>query len=461
MVKLLKFIFLQMVLLLLICILVTTPACQKPCRAKTAVNSLIIWQEYRTNLDFLSRPLPILRALCGLPRPRPLPLLTIVNFVLLPPDLRYPRMKTLLALSLLCFPLASFTQINCTVTPSDTLLCYRDSMAFVAAVTGTGTIIFRWQKNGQDIPGDNDTLAFSHALESDTGFYRCIVTNGSDVDTSNNAHLRMHPAMRFDTLYRYNALGCRADCKGQFKALVSGGTPPYDFSWGGGFSQDTIVFGLCMGNYRLKVYDSVGCMIDSAYYVDVLKSPHISFISYLHDYQHPQDTFYLSNPVVTVEFPPEYRDSIVNWEWDFGDEITVANINPATHTYAKTGDYTILLTVTDLNSCDTTVAHDIAVKIAQLKIPYAFTPNGDGKNDQFKIQIEGNADVDFRDAYLGNELLVFDRWGKKVFSSTNYKSGDWDGGNCSDGVYYYILRCRGYYDEEVFRGSITILGKGF
>ncbi|MFH1159629.1 MAG: gliding motility-associated C-terminal domain-containing protein [bacterium] len=370
-------------------------------------------------------------------------------------------MRRFLPLLITYFPFFSQAQLICVVTPSDTLICYRDSMAFIASVTDTGAITFRWQKNGIDIPGNNDTLSFSHALESDTGFYRCIVSNGITIDTSNDAHLRMHPAMKFDTLYRYNALGCRADCKGQFKALVSGGTPPYDFVWGGGYSQDTIVFGLCMGNYRLKVYDSAGCILDSAYYVDVLRSPGISFISYLHDYAHPQDTFYLTNPLVTVEFPPEYLDSIVNWEWDFADEITVSNVNPTTHTYAKTGEYPILLTITDLNGCDTTVVHDIRVKIAQLKIPYAITPNGDGKNDQFKIQIEGNTEVDFRDAYLGNEMVIFDRWGKKVFSAINYKSGDWDGGNCPDGVYFYILKCQGLYDEEIFRGSITILGRGF
>jgi len=363
---------------------------------------------------------------------------------------------------LLLIPAFSYAQITCVVTPADTLICFRDTMAFETTVTGVGPFTYQWQKDQVDIPGATDSiLAFSHVLESDTGFYRCIAFDGMNADTSNDGHLRMHPVMQFDTLYRYNDLGCRGDCKGQFKTLISGGTPPYHYEWGGGYSQDTIVFGLCMGDYTLTVEDVVGCMIDSAYYVDVLQSPKISFISYLTDYYTPEDDFYLTNPNVTVEFPPEYRDSIVNWEWNFGDEYTVPDVNPVTHLYTKTGKFTILLIITDHNGCDTTATHDITVKVAKLNIAYAFSPNGDGLNDEFMIEIEGeNPYPEFSDAYLGNEIVIYDRWGKKVYSKMNYRSGDWDGGNLPDGVYFYILKCIGQYGDEVYRGAIHILGRG-
>jgi hypothetical protein len=67
--------------------------------------------------------------------------------------------------------------------------------------------------------------------------------------------------------------------------------------------------------------------------------------------------------------------------------------------------------------------------------------------------------MDYRTAYLGTELWVYDRWGKRVFHQVNYKSGDWDGGNCSDGVYFYVLKCNGQYNDEDFKGTVTILDR--
>lgn len=64
-----------------------------------------------------------------------------------------------------------------------------------------------------------------------------------------------------------------------------------------------------------------------------------------------------------------------------------------------------------------------------------FTPNNDGYNDYWEI-----ADLE---SFGTHDIRVFNRWGKLVFSSTNYEN-DWDG--TSDGValpsaaYYYIIK---------------------
>lgn len=68
-------------------------------------------------------------------------------------------------------------------------------------------------------------------------------------------------------------------------------------------------------------------------------------------------------------------------------------------------------------------------------IPNVFTPNGDNKNDLFKINIKN---------YKNFKINIYNRWGGDVFES-NDPLISWDGKinntqeNANDGVYYYIL----------------------
>jgi gliding motility-associated-like protein len=87
----------------------------------------------------------------------------------------------------------------------------------------------------------------------------------------------------------------------------------------------------------------------------------------------------------------------------------------------------------------------------------AFTPNGDGYNEYWKIK--------FIDKFTNNQVMVFNRWGLKVFEQKGYSNDDnskaWDGRDKNgkelpSGTYYYviILNEAGF---EPITGSITII----
>lgn len=86
-------------------------------------------------------------------------------------------------------------------------------------------------------------------------------------------------------------------------------------------------------------------------------------------------------------------------------------------------------------------------------VPSAFTPNFDGKNDEFKI-------VNMRSQRL-LEFRVYDRWGQKVFETTDPTHG-WDGnfnGQAMDAaVYTYIIRvAKPDGTQTTYRGDVTLL----
>ncbi len=113
------------------------------------------------------------------------------------------------------------------------------------------------------------------------------------------------------------------------------------------------------------------------------------------------------------------------------------------------------VTVTDLNGCATS-ADSILIGILEeastVYVPNAFTPNGDGLNDEFLPVVS-----DATSYYLG----VYDRWGKLVFETRNSAAG-WDGtfngSPLPRGVYVFTLRagsCNGKLNDR--NGSVTIL----
>ena len=85
-------------------------------------------------------------------------------------------------------------------------------------------------------------------------------------------------------------------------------------------------------------------------------------------------------------------------------------------------------------------------------LPNAFTPNNDGKNDEFNI-IGTNLE------YLRYKLMIYNRWGELVFESVN-PDFSWDGKNNIKGVYVWILSVQddnGKWIEK--QGTVTLIKK--
>lgn len=89
-----------------------------------------------------------------------------------------------------------------------------------------------------------------------------------------------------------------------------------------------------------------------------------------------------------------------------------------------------------------------------LLLPTAFSPNGDGENDIFRI-------VRYLNIKTLEEFAVYDRWGEKVYSTdviTDGWNGNFKGHEEPVGVYVWYVRAVTYDGESVLKkGNVTLV----
>lgn len=115
-----------------------------------------------------------------------------------------------------------------------------------------------------------------------------------------------------------------------------------------------------------------------------------------------------------------------------------------------------LLVVTDNNGCEGSIVYRILFfppcDGRRLRIPNAFTPNGDEVNDVFRV-------VPYEGSELIGSLTIYDRWGEKVYENRGdvFWDGTIDGKQGPSDVYVYRIDiiCDG--EPKAVWGDVTLL----
>ncbi|MBL4703894.1 MAG: gliding motility-associated C-terminal domain-containing protein [Flavobacteriales bacterium] len=143
----------------------------------------------------------------------------------------------------------------------------------------------------------------------------------------------------------------------------------------------------------------------------------------------------------------------VAWDWTFGNGGTSTDQDPSTIYFAN-GTYVITQyaygALGCVDSTSTTVVINTVTTEINTLIPNAISPNGDGKNDVWKLDF-----IDLLNPQA--DVKVFNRWGQTLFESVGYQI-PWDGTYndepVPEGTYYYVIVIS---DSEVYKGSILVL----
>ena len=104
------------------------------------------------------------------------------------------------------------------------------------------------------------------------------------------------------------------------------------------------------------------------------------------------------------------------------------------------GEYIVRVFATDVNYC---VAEDqLMVLVESKRLPNAFTPNLDGKNEIF---------------LEGFDLMVFSRAGELLYKGVNGWDGKYKGKLMPQGTYLYVVkRTMNNGEQRVFKGTVTL-----
>ncbi len=300
---------------------------------------------------------------------------------------------------------------------SDTL-CYGDTV--LLRVTKTGGLlgaISSWANLG-----NGDSIYFVPTV---SGWHPVVVSDGCSTPQTDSVFVYVHSQIVYTLSQELE--NCY-DSLGTYRIQYAPGSA-YRTQWytlPNSFG-DTLF--AKQGSYAVRITDTLtGC-----YLLDTIVMQSFPVISANFTTNPNQRCYDLASSTLT------FIDLSVggsSGNWDFGDGINEAYVfgQYPTHTFADTGRFVVELVIFSADGCRSVHRQVICVQVEpKIYVPTAFTPNGDGLNEFFKVESIGIRN--FR-------IELYNRWGERVFQAAD-KTFLWDGRYKGElvesGVYPFVI----------------------
>ena len=148
------------------------------------------------------------------------------------------------------------------------------------------------------------------------------------------------------------------------------------------------------------------------------------------EYSGPLEVAFYSNPTPAAQF---YYWAI----YKSTDLIVTRNDRDIRYTFSEPGSYRVVSKVNNPICVSDSMEVTVTVSESFLAVPNVFTPNGDGKNDEFRVAYR---------SLVQFHCWVYNRWGKLVYEWDDPAKG-WDGTingrPAAEGAYFYVIRALG------------------
>lgn len=315
------------------------------------------------------------------------------------------------------------------VTPTAANCGGADGALTVIATGGTSPLSYSIDNGTTSQP--NGTFSSLSA-----GTYPVLVedANGCQVTGSGTITTTANPTI--------NAGVDQTICEGDVVTLTGSGGVSY--VWDNGVTNATAFTPTTSGTYTVTGTDANGCSNTDQVTITVVPNPTASFTA---------DPMTGYSPLVVTFTNTSSNAS--GYVWTFGNgttPVTTTSDDDQTSSYINQGVYTVTLVATNGN-CTDSFSLPITVDSlppAIVHIPNVFTPNNDGSNDAFYIDVLHGKTI---------HVLIFNRWGNQMFEINDFKT-KWDGADASEGVYFFTYEIEGVSGEILKgHGHVSLLRK--
>ena len=322
--------------------------------------------------------------------------------------------------------------------PTDTLLCPGDSVLLNSFATPGAT--YTWTSDPPVFAANDPIPPVFYPEESATYSVTTVLGNCSVTYTVDITVFNPQMVVSNDTTICSGeplTLGAEAFLTGNYLWTPGGAVPTF---------LDTVT---ANSQYALRFEYGEGCLFEDT--VNVLTIPNFT-LKLVSD----PDTnrIHVGEPILLDAFVP--GTNVSNFIFDWLENTTPVGSTQQITVTPMTTDSTVTYLVTVMSPFGCIQSESITFTIIQptIKVPNAFTPNGDGANDSFGLAIvEGVATVE--------KMEVYSRWGQKVFAS-NEPNARWDGTidgkDAPSDVYVFVIFYRGGDGAlSVEKGEVTLL----
>lgn len=232
---------------------------------------------------------------------------------------------------------------------------------------------------------------------------------------------------------------------------VEGGTGVFAYAWitddKQTIGQNIDLFNVGKGTYQLTVEDK-GCRVASDLLEVKNKDEDLPVPLYL-----PQTV--QMNGSAVLDIKTYTAGQYFLYRYATPDKLLQENTS-GVFTVSDIGSDTTFYIQRKFGACVSPVgkAEILVWKPAMLNIPTAFTPNGDGRNDVFRLVFNGHIRL--------NSFVVYNRWGQQVFrtnQATQGWSGTQNGQLCEAGTYVWFVDGIDLSDGTriVRNGTVTLI----